>query len=104
LPPPPAVKVVLPSTEQSPVPVFTCDPSGGCKAVPIAIGVDTPIYLSFYGTGIRGRSSLSNVAVTIGGVSAQVLYAGPQGTYPGLDQVNVGLPFPSTARALSMSH
>ena len=87
-----AVKVVLPSTEQSPVPVFTCDPSGGCKAVPIAIGVDTPIYLSFYGTGIRGRSSLSNVAVTIGGVSAQVLYAGPQGTYPGLDQVNVGLP------------
>ncbi|HXI41181.1 MAG TPA: hypothetical protein VNH83_14455, partial [Bryobacteraceae bacterium] len=87
-----AVKVVLPSPIQSPLPVFTCDQSGSCKAVPIAIGVDTPVYISFYGTGIRGRTSLSNVAVTIGGVSAPVLYAGPQGTYPGLDQVNVGLP------------
>ncbi len=86
-----AVKVVLPSNGQSPLPVFTCD-SAGCKAVPIAIGADTPVFISFYGTGIRGRSSLANVSVTIGGVSAQVLYAGPQGTYPGLDQVNVGLP------------
>jgi uncharacterized protein (TIGR03437 family) len=54
--------------------------------------VDTPIYVSFYGTGIRGRSSLAAVSLTIGGVIAPVLYAGPQGTYPGLDQVNVALP------------
>jgi uncharacterized protein (TIGR03437 family) len=87
-----AVREILPPNVQSPVPVFTCDRSGSCKAVPIALGVDTPIYISFYGSGIRGRSSLSNVSVTIGGASAQVLYAGPQGTYPGLDQVNVGLP------------
>jgi uncharacterized protein (TIGR03437 family) len=30
--------------------------------------------------------------MTIGGVAAQVQYAGPQGTWPGLDQVNVALP------------
>jgi uncharacterized protein (TIGR03437 family) len=86
------VRVVAPPNVQSPVPVFTCDQSGSCKGVPIALGVDTPVYISLYGTGIRGRSSLSDASVTIGGVSAPVLYAGPQGTYPGLDQVNVALP------------
>lgn len=77
---------------QSPVPVFTCDRAGSCKSVPIPLGVDTPVYVSFYGTGIRGRSALSDVSVTIGNVNAPVLYAGPQGVYPGLDQVNVALP------------
>jgi uncharacterized protein (TIGR03437 family) len=87
-----AVRVVALPNVQSPVPVFTCDPSGGCKTVPIALGVDTPVYISLYGTGIRGRSSLADVGVTIGSVSAPVLYAGPQGKYPGLDQVNIALP------------
>jgi len=72
--------------------VFTCERAGNCKSVPLQLGVDTPIYVSFYGTGIRGRSSLNDVTVTIGGAAASVLYAGPQRTYPGLDQVNVGLP------------
>jgi uncharacterized protein (TIGR03437 family) len=45
-----------------------------------------------YGTGIRGRSDLSKVVVTIGGISVNVLYAGPQNTYVGLDQINVELP------------
>ena len=84
-----AVEVVLPTTHQGPVSVFTCAQPGNCKSVPIRIGVDTPIFLSFYGTGIRGSA---DVSVTIGGASDSVLYAGPQGTYPGLDQVNVGLP------------
>ena len=47
--------------------------------------------MSFYGTGIRNRSSLANVTVTINGVSVPVLYAGPAPNYVGLDQVNVGL-------------
>ena len=75
---------------QSPVPVFQCDISG-CTSVPIDLGVDTPVYLSLYGTGIRGRSSLSNVTVTINGISVPVLYAGPQPDFAGLDQVNVAL-------------
>jgi len=75
---------------QSPVPVFQCS-SAGCVAAPIALGVDTPVYLTLYGTGIRNRSSLSNVTVTINGVSVPVLYAGPQPEFDGLDQVNVPL-------------
>jgi uncharacterized protein (TIGR03437 family) len=44
-------------------------------------------YLVLFGTGIRGRSSLSNVSLTLGGIPATVTYAGVQGTFPGLDQV-----------------
>jgi uncharacterized protein (TIGR03437 family) len=88
-----AVRVVIPTTMQSPVPIFQCvDTPGSCRLVPIGLGVDTPIYLSFYGTGIRGRSSLDNVKVTIGSVDVTALYAGPQNQFPGLDQVNVPLP------------
>lgn len=76
---------------QSPVTVFQCA-AGTCTAVPIALGADTPVYLSLYGTGIRGRNALANVSVTIAGVSATVLYAGPAPGFPGLDQVNVALP------------
>lgn len=75
---------------QAPVTVFQCNASG-CTSVPIALGVDTPIYVTFYGSGIRNRSSLSNVTVTINGSSVPVLYAGPAPGYTGLDQVNVGL-------------
>ena len=39
--------------------------------------------------GWRNRRSLEDVVVYVGGVRAQVLYAGPQGTYAGLDQLNV---------------
>jgi uncharacterized protein (TIGR03437 family) len=75
---------------QSPVPVFKCTPSG-CTSIPIILGIDTPIFLALYGTGIRNRSSLSNVTVTINGISVPVLYAGPQPEFAGLDQVNVPL-------------
>jgi uncharacterized protein (TIGR03437 family) len=75
---------------QEPVPVFQCGASG-CVAIPIDLGIDTPVFLSLYGTGIRNRSSLPNVTVTINGISVPVLYAGPQPEFPGLDQVNVAL-------------
>jgi uncharacterized protein (TIGR03437 family) len=56
-------------------------------------GPDTDrLVLILYGTGIRGRSSQGTVAVTIGGVQGSVAYSGPQGTFAGLDQVNVSLP------------
>lgn len=48
--------------------------------------------VEFYGTGIRGRSSLEAVQCTVDGVAVAVVYAGAQGGYPGLDQVNVELP------------
>jgi uncharacterized protein (TIGR03437 family) len=88
-----AIRVVIPTQLQSPVTVFQCvDTPGSCRLFPIDPGVDAPVYLSFYGTGISARSSLANVTVTIGGVSIPALYAGPQSQFPGLDQVNVPLP------------
>jgi uncharacterized protein (TIGR03437 family) len=77
--------------QQTPVPVFECAASG-CMPVPINVGVSGTIYLTLYGTGIRNRSSLANVQVTINGVSVPVQYAGAQPSSPGLDQVNVSLP------------
>jgi len=76
---------------QSPVPVFSCTGST-CTSVPIQLGVDTPVYLTLYATGVRNASSPSNVQVTINGISVPVSYAGAQPTFAGLDQVNVGLP------------
>jgi uncharacterized protein (TIGR03437 family) len=73
-----------------PVPIFVCDAPVHCAAVPQDVGIDTPLYFELFGTGIRGRSSLANVIVTIGGIPVQVLYAGPQIQFDGLDQINVG--------------
>ena len=38
------------------------------------------------------RTSLANVSATIGGTSAEVTYAGAQGSYVGLDQANIRIP------------
>ncbi len=46
--------------------------------------------LLLFGTGFRGRSGA--VRATIGGENAEVLFAGPQGDFVGLDQINVRLP------------
>jgi uncharacterized protein (TIGR03437 family) len=86
-----AIRVVIPTNFQSPVPVFSCD-SKGCVTVPIDVGVDAPVYLSLYGTGIRGASSPDNVFVTIGNTQVKPTYVGPQTQIPGLDQVNVPMP------------
>jgi uncharacterized protein (TIGR03437 family) len=60
---------------------------------PIDLGPDTDqLMLVLYGTGIRGSSSPGGVKVTIGGMNSPVAYAGPQGAFAGLDQVNVPLP------------
>jgi uncharacterized protein (TIGR03437 family) len=45
--------------------------------------------LILYGTGLNGARE---VTATIGGVAVPVAYAGPQGTYAGLDQINIPLP------------
>nr|MDQ3011815.1 hypothetical protein [Acidobacteriota bacterium] len=62
-------------------------------SLPIDLGVETDqVFLLLYGTGIRGRTTLSAVSVMIGGVEAVVDYAGAQGDFAGLDQINVRLP------------
>jgi len=73
---------------------FQCGAApGSCVASPVELGSDAAqAFLTLFGTGIRGRSALAAVNVKIGGVDAQALYAGPQGEFAGLDQVNVKLP------------
>jgi len=57
------------------------------------LGVDSDqVFLVLYGSGIRSRSALSAVTATIGGVTVPVDFAGAQGQFIGLDQVNVRLP------------
>jgi len=72
-------------------PVYDFDK--GFAPVPIDMGPETDqLWLLLFGSGWRNRSSQSTVQVKIGGVAVPVEYAGAQGTYAGLDQVNVRLP------------
>ena len=75
-------------------PVAQFDPaSSRFVAVPIDLGViDDRVFLSLFATGVRKRSSLDNVRAIIGGVEAPVSYAGDQGGFAGLDQINIELP------------
>lgn len=72
------------------IPVFSCT-ADGCVTSPIGLPSQGPVYLSLFGTGVRNRSSLAAVHVSLGGKPLIVLYAGPQNQYPGLDQINVRL-------------
>jgi uncharacterized protein (TIGR03437 family) len=84
-------------------PVARFDPATNkFVAVPIDLGPATDqVFLILYGTGIRFRGSLSDVTLAIGGVNEQALYAGAQGTFIGLDQVNVRLVRSLTGRGES---
>ncbi|GEM_PF-1798060 len=60
---------------------------------PVSVGAaNRPNYLVLYGTGLRHRSQLANVRVTIGGVAAGVEYLGAHSRLAGLDQMNVRMP------------
>ena len=90
--------------------VFTTGASGDAAAVvqrvkadgsqsvelvtgPIDLGPATDqVYLALYGTGFRGRSGLPAVTVLVEDQQATVTFAGPQGGFDGLDQVNLLLP------------
>jgi uncharacterized protein (TIGR03437 family) len=64
----------------------------GSNYVATAIKLTSPtdqVFLQLYGTGIRHAG---NVTASISGAPATVTYAAQQGTYPGLDQVNLQLP------------
>jgi uncharacterized protein (TIGR03437 family) len=50
-----------------------------------------PVYVALYGTGLRNANP-ADVRASVNDVSVPVLYAGPQPTYPALDQVNIQLP------------
>ncbi len=65
------------------------------KFMPAPINLGPPeeqVFLTLFGSGIRNRSAISSVSAKIAGVDAEVLYAGPQGYFVGVDQVNVRVP------------
>ncbi|MGH9935370.1 MAG: hypothetical protein ACREAM_03935, partial [Blastocatellia bacterium] len=66
-------------------------------ATPIDLGPDLgsasdQVFLLLFGTGLRFRSALPAVTCVIGGVNSEVSFAGAQGDFVGLDQMNVRLP------------
>lgn len=95
--------------------IFTADASGRGDAAALAttdgilytpapfdITVNgKPNYVVLFGTGIRHAAATNSsdengvaesMRVTIDGIEAKILYAGAQGQYVGLDQINVELP------------
>jgi uncharacterized protein (TIGR03437 family) len=70
--------------------VFDIDAAGSIVARPITISNGDEVHLIAYGTGFRAAAG--DFSATVGGISAPVLYAGPQNVQPGLDQLNLMLP------------
>ena len=68
-------------------PTVTCTgAAGACSNTPIDLPSATgQIALELFGTGIRGRASVSDVRVSVGGVLVTPSFAGPQSQYSGMD-------------------
>src|SRR5216684_4572808 len=92
-----AIRRIIATQTDTEVPVFHCD-ANGCASDPIDLDDSSNVFLELFGTGIRGRTALANVSATIGGTAVVVLFAGAQGQFPGLDQVNLMLPLTLKAK------
>ncbi len=63
------------------------------EAVLIDLGGATEqVFLVAFGSGFRNRSAQSAVTATLGGASADVSFAGAQGSLAGVDQANIRIP------------
>lgn len=72
------------------------------QTLPIDLGDGTELtVLLLFGTGIRGVGPNNVVTATVGAKAAQVTYAGVQGQYDGLDQINIKLPFSLAGNGLA---
>jgi uncharacterized protein (TIGR03437 family) len=72
--------------------VYTVTSAGAVVATPVSLGSSTDqAYLFIFGTGLQDAGT-AGVTVSVGGVNVPVSYAGAQGGFVGLDQVNVKLP------------
>jgi uncharacterized protein (TIGR03437 family) len=61
-------------------------------AEPIDLGPEgDQVFLILFGTGFRFASGSTGITATVGGSPAEVLFAGPQGQFAGLDQLNARL-------------
>lgn len=96
----PSIFTILSSGKGVPAAQITADgvsfqPVGNSDGTPRVLSVGTaakPNFLVLYGTGLRRRSSMTNVRVMIGGVQAEVSFLGAHSRLVGVDQLNVKLP------------
>jgi uncharacterized protein (TIGR03437 family) len=90
-----AIQTIAPADFGGPVPVYECGSApGSCVSVPIRLGIDTPIFVTFYATGLRGRSSDAAVKVRIDGQDVPVRSisaADDASAQAGVDEVTVVL-------------
>ncbi|MGH9802412.1 MAG: hypothetical protein ACRD82_18765, partial [Blastocatellia bacterium] len=71
---------------------------GRLVAVPIDLGPESDqVFGLLFGTAFRNNTGLP-LSATIGGVNAEVLFAGPQGDFVGLDQANIRIPRSTAGR------
>ena len=69
--------------------------------IPIDLGPEGDrIFLSLFGSGIRGRTAQANVRAFVDDVEAPVSFASAQGSLVGLDQINIELPRSLIGRGL----
>jgi uncharacterized protein (TIGR03437 family) len=87
------VLIVAPDGSQSFQNIYQVNSSNAIVALPINLSAGQ-VYLELYGTGIRNAK---DVTVQVGGLSVPVLSSSAQGTFLGLDQVNIG-PLPQSLK------
>lgn len=88
-----AIRIAADGTQKV-EPVFRCGTTAGsCVPVPLEFGPESEqLYLALFATGIRQNTGLGEISLRIGGTPAVVDFAGAQGQFFGLDQMNVRLP------------
>lgn len=78
--------------------IYAFGSGGAVVASPIDMGLPTDkVFLAIFGTGFQAAAA-DTVTVSVGGKSVPVLYAGPQGSYAGMDQLNFELPAALTGK------
>jgi uncharacterized protein (TIGR03437 family) len=81
---------------KGPVIVYECGVAlATCHGVPIDVGLDSPVFVTFYTTGLRGRSSDAAVSLTIGTQSIpirSITADDDSSAQAGVDEIQAGLP------------
>lgn len=76
-------------------PLYDCpvQGTGPCDPAPAPVGgEDEELYLELFGTGFSDSGEEGELAVFLDGKPVEVIYAGPQSQFAGLDQLNVKVP------------
>lgn len=72
--------------------IWSRDATGSVTSRPIDLSAPNQrVFLVFYGTGFRARSSLGGVNVKVGGLAAEVVFAGEVLEFIGIEQCNARL-------------